>query len=90
MSYHLIGSTAVELNDMTIEVTIANKNSFAKNILETHENKAEIEKIASIEAGKTMNIKFVSSEDKKKANLKNNSIDNVITNLDIPINIIDG
>ena len=86
---NLIGSTAREVNDMTIEVTIANQNSFAKNILETHENKAEIEKIASIEAGKTMNIKFVSNEDKKKADLKNNSIENMINNLDIPINIID-
>ncbi len=86
---NLIGSTAREVNDMTIEVTIANQNSFAKNILESHENKAEIEKIASIEAGKTMNIKFVSSEDKKKADLKNNSIENMINNLDIPINIID-
>ncbi len=86
---NLIGSTAKEVNDMTIEVEIPNKNSFAKNILETHENKAEIEKIASIEAGKTMNIRFVSAEDKKKVNLKTNSIENMITDLDIPINIID-
>ena len=37
---NLIGSTAVEINDMIIEVNLANKNSFAKQILETHENKA--------------------------------------------------
>lgn len=86
---NLIGSTAKEINDMTIEVEIANKNAFAKNILETHENKAEIERIASIEAGKTINIKFVSAEDKKKDKLKTNSIENMITGLDIPINIID-
>lgn len=86
---NLIGSTAKEVNDMIIEVELANKNSFAKQILETHENKKEIEKIASIEAGKTMNIRFVSQEDKKKSNLKENSIENVINNLDIPINIID-
>lgn len=87
---NLIGSTATEVNDMTIEVLLANKNAFARNILETHENKAAIEKIASIEAGKTMNVRFVNAEDKKKASLESNSsIENMITGLDIPINIID-
>ena len=87
---NLIGSTAVEVNDMIIEVNLANKNSFAKQILETHENKAEIEKIASMEAGKTMNVRFSSSEDKKKSNTKSDSnIENVISELDIPFNIID-
>ncbi len=86
---NLIGSTAREINDMVIEVEIANKNAFAKNILESNENKAEIEKIASIEAGKTMQIKFISAEDKKKANLTSNAMDNIMTNADIPINIID-
>ena len=87
---NLIGSSAKEVNDMTIEVELANKNSFAKQVLESHENKAEIEKIASIEAGKTMNVRFVNSEDKKKVNLEaNSSIENMITGLDIPINIID-
>lgn len=86
---NLIGSKAKEINDMTIEVELANKNSFAKQILESHENKTEIEKIASIEAGKTMNVRFVSVEDKKKVDLKVNSLENMISNLDIPINIID-
>ena len=86
---NLIGSTAREVNDMTIEVLIANKNNFAKQILESHENKVEIEKIVSMEAGKTMNVKFITAEDKKKDNLKSNSIENIITDLDIPINIID-
>ncbi len=86
---NLIGSTATEINDMVIEVQLTNKNEFAKKILETHENKAEIEKIASIEAGKTMSVKFVSTEDKKKDNIKTNSIENMMNGLDIPINIID-
>ena len=87
---NLIGSTAKEINDMTIEVLLANKNSFGKEILEAHENKAEIEKIASMEAGKTMNVRFVGAEDKKASNLKSNSsIENMIEGLDIPINIID-
>lgn len=87
---NLIGSTAVEINDMIIEVNLANKNSFAKQILETHENKAEIEKIVSMEAGKTINVRFSSAEDKKISNSKsNNSIENMMTDLDIPFNVID-
>ncbi len=87
---NLIGSTAREANDMTIEVLLANKNAFGKEILEAHDNRAEIEKIASIEAGKTMNVRFVSAEDKKKAELESDSnIENMITDLNIPFNIID-
>ena len=87
---NLIGSTAKEINDMTIEVLLANKNSFGKEILEAHENKAEIEKIASIEAGKTMNVRFVGAEDKKESTPKaSSSIENMMTDLDIPFNIID-
>lgn len=83
---NLLGSTAREINDMTIEVELTNKNSFAKQILEANENKREIEKIASQEAGKTMTVRFVSPETKKKAS---NDLDSMINNLDIPINIID-
>ena len=86
---NLIGSRAKEINDMIIEVELANKNSFAKNILETHENKAEIERIASIEAGKTMNVRFISQDDKKTNNVNANSLENMVNGLDIPINIID-
>ena len=87
---NLIGSTAVEVNDMIIEVNLANKNSFAKQILESHENKAEIEKIVSMEAGKTMNVRFSSSENKQESNTKSNAnIENVMSDLDVPFNIID-
>lgn len=89
MYVNLIGSTAREINDMIVEVELANKNSFAKNILESHENKAEIERILSMEAGKTMNVRFVSKGDKKEENKKENQIEDMITDLDIPINIID-
>ena len=85
---NLIGSTAKELNDMTIEVVLANKNAFAKNVLESNENKAEIERITSIEAGKTMNVRFVNQESKME-NISSSDIENMMGNLDIPINIID-
>ena len=86
---NLIGSTAKEINDMVIEVDLANKNSFAKQILETHENKAEIEKIVSIEAGKTMSVRFASGENKTEAKTSTNSIENIASDMDIPFNIID-
>ena len=87
---NLIGSTAREINDMTIEVKIANKNAFAKSVLESHENKAQIEKIASMEAGKVINIRFVDSQDAKKVTKgQAKSIESIADNLDIPINIID-
>ena len=86
---NLIGSTAKEINDMIIEVELANKNSFAKQILETHENKAEIEKIVSIEAGKTMSVRFASGENKKETKTFTNSIENIANDMDIPFNIID-
>ena len=83
---NLIGSRAQEVNDMVIEIELSNQNDFAKKILETKENKQEIERIVSIEAGKPMTVKFVSPDTKKKAS---NNLDNMINNLDIPINIID-
>lgn len=86
---NLIGSSAKEINDMTIEVELANKNSFAKNVLETHENKVEIERIASMEAGKTMNIRFVNQSDKKQPKANATSIENMVNGLSVPFNIID-
>ncbi len=83
---NLIGSRAQEVNDMVIEIELSNQNDFAKKILETKENKQEIERIVSIEAGKPMTVKFVSPDTKKKAS---NNLDNMINSLDIPINIID-
>lgn len=86
---NLIGSTAKQVNDMVVEVNLANKNSFAKQILESHENKSEIEKQVSMEIGKPMNIRFASSENKVETKKKGNSIENIANDLDIPFNIID-
>ena len=86
---NLIGSTAKEVNDMVVEVNLANKNSFAKQVLESQQNKAEIEKIVSMELGKPMNIRFASGENKVESKKNANSIENFADNLDIPFNIID-
>ena len=87
---NLIGSTAKQVNDLVVEINLANKNSFAKQVLETHENKKEIEKFVSQEAGKPMNIKFV-IEDEKNKNQENtlSPIESLANNMDISFNIID-
>ena len=82
---HLIGSTAKELNDLVIEITLANKNPIAMQVLESHENKAEIEKLVSKEFGKPMNIRYTDNIEKKQ----NDTVENMANGLDIPINIID-
>ena len=86
---NLIGSTAKEANDMLVEVNLANKNSFAKQVLEAHENKAEIEKIVSMELGKPMSVRFVSGENKTEKKQNSSSIESIANDLDVPFNIID-
>lgn len=82
---NLIGSKANQINDMTIEVELANKNNFGREMLEKYENKAIVEKIISEELGKVMHLKFISKSGTKKSASDKNGIED----LDIPINIID-
>ena len=84
---NLIGSTAKEINDMIVEVNLNNKNTFAKQVLEAHENKTEIEKLLSQEFGKPMNVRFTSDNEKKEKH--GSTIESIASNMDIPINIID-
>ena len=72
-----------------VEVRLANKNNFAKQVLEAHENKAEIEKLVSNELGKHMNVRFVNSDEKKSIKKVENPIENIANDLDIPFNVID-
>ena len=86
---NLIGSTAKKINDLIVEVNLTNKNTFAKQILEAHENKTEIEKLISQELGKPMSVKFI-SQDEKKATVKQKSqIEDLANNFNVPFNILD-
>ena len=43
-----------------------------------------------MEAGKTMNVRFTSaSEAQKNVKKQENSLENIVSDLDVPINIID-
>ena len=55
---NLIGSKASQINDMTIEVELANKNDFGREMLEKYENKAIVEKFVSEEMRKNYAFKI--------------------------------
>lgn len=89
---NLLGTTAFEINDMTVEIRFSKKiTDFAKKVLDEHENRELISKLVSMEAGKVMNIRY--SETSSGSNVKNknktNEIQNIAEELDIPFNVID-
>ena len=55
---NLIGSKASQLNDMTVEVELANKNDFGREMLEKYENKVLVEKFVSEEMRKSYAFKI--------------------------------
>jgi hypothetical protein len=62
---NLIGTKARKVNDLQIEIEFAGKiTSFAKSVLEQHENKEEIMKMVSMEEGTPMQIKYVDGENR--------------------------
>ena len=87
---NLIGTRAVQLDDMTVGIEFSNKLSeFASKVLNEYENKALIEKLVSIEAGNTMRVKYLSNENNAKKTEKQGDLESFVGKLDIPINIID-
>lgn len=90
---NLIGTTAYQVNDMTVEIVFNKKiTDFAKKVLEEFENKELISKLISIEAGNTMNVKFSeigSNINKTNEKEKTNEIENIVGSTEIPFNVID-
>ena len=88
---NLLGTTAIQVNDQTVEIHFSKKMSdFAKKVFEEHENKNLIEKFISMECGNPMNIRFVENDTTKNTKGKKNEIENIAEELDIPFNVIDG
>ncbi len=87
---NLIGSKAVEVNDMTIGIEFGNGlTAFGKTILEKPENKQELVKLVSIEAGKEMMIKYLDTKGVQKKNEEKKEAQADFSGLDIPFNIIE-
>ena len=87
---NLLNTSAVEINDMTVGIEFPNgMTAFGKTILERPENKNEIIKQISIAVGKEMNVKFIDLKETKQNTKQENSVENMMSNLDIPFNVID-
>lgn len=87
---NLINSNAIEINDMTIGIQFPNGlTPFAKSILEKPENINELTKAISVECGKTMRVKILENVPDKEIKKETNPIQDIASDLDIPINIID-
>lgn len=87
---NLINATPVELNDLVIGIEFKNGvTPFIKSVVEKAENIAELEKAISMEYGKEMKIKIIDGKTEQVNKIKNDPIDNLPTDLEIPINIIE-
>ena len=86
---NLINTNARELNDMMIGIEFPNGlTPFGKTILEKPEHMAELTKLVSMEYGKDMVVKLIDENNLPKF-VKDNEIDNITKNIDMPINIIE-
>ncbi|MDR0978355.1 MAG: hypothetical protein LBL91_00120 [Lachnospiraceae bacterium] len=78
---NLLSTEAVLKDDMTVLVEFPKGlTSFAKAVLEKHENVQELERLVSIEEGKPMRIKFVDAKNPSidEPQVINNALENAI------------
>lgn len=102
---NLIGTDAVEINDMTVEIRFnGGLTAFRKDMLEKPENMAKITKEISMICGKTMQIKLQDAEGAKQnkvtktvnqvpkvkeTEIKQENPEDILGNFDIPINFVE-
>ena len=86
---NLINTKAVEINDMVIGIEFENGlTSFGRTIVESPENIKELERLVSLEYGKEMRVKLLDKDNNKKSTNKNDTA-NLISQLDLQVNIIE-
>ncbi len=88
---NLIGTTAKELNDMTVGIEFPNgMSSFGKTVLEKQENRKEISTLVSMACGKEMQIKYLTPDTQQTHQMtKEESLQNFANESDIPFHIIE-
>ena len=87
---NLIGTKAVEINDMTVGIEFPNgMTSFGKTVLEKQENIREISNLVSIACGKEMQIKYLTNNTQQRQITKEESLQNFAKESNIPFNIIE-
>ena len=85
---NLVNTKAKQKDDLTIEIIFPNGiTKFGKSILEKPENIKELTKLIFEECGQQMHIKYTDIEDYEPK--QENSIENMVKQLDVPINIIE-
>lgn len=85
---NLVNTKAKQKDDLTVEIVFPKGlTTFGKSMLERPENVNELTKMISMECGKQMRIKYVDAADYVEK--KENNIEDMVKNLDIPINIIE-
>ena len=85
---NLINTKAKQKDDLTLEIIFSNGlTAFGKTMLERPENINELSKLVSMECGKVMRIKYI--DEKEYVQNQEESIEDMVKKLDIPINIID-
>lgn len=85
---NLMNTKAKQKDDLTIEVIFPNGiTKFGKDLLQKPENIQEIVKLISMECGKEMRVTFINAEDYVPK--KEDNIEDMVKELDIPVNIIE-
>ena len=88
---NLLKSKAIEINDMTVGISFPEGiNAFGKSILEKPENINELSRVISMEYGKDMKVRIIENANSlPKKEEKENQLQNIANELDIPINVIE-
>ena len=87
---NLMNTKATELNDMTVGIEFPNgMTSFGKTVLEKPENIREISNLVSMACGKEMQIKYISTNNTVHQLSKEEDLQNLANQSDIPFNIIE-
>ena len=87
---NLMGTNAKEINDMTVGIEFPNGiSSFGKLVLDKQENIKEISNLVSIACGKEMNIKYLIPEQGNHKLTREENLQNLANESDIPFNIIE-
>jgi len=87
---NLMGTKAVEINDMTIGIEFMNgMSSFGKTVLEKQENIREISNLVSRVYGKEMQIKYLGKQTQQQQVTSEEKLQNFANQSDIPFHIIE-
>lgn len=88
---NLINTKAKKINDLVIGIEFPNGiTAFGKTVLEKPENKNEIKKLVSMACGQSMEIRYIDSKAEKIAKKSEDTgLEQLVKDLDVPINIIE-